>query len=90
MRNSILAAVAAAVLATGSAAPASAQRLDGEISIRIGDRQNDYRDARRYYRQRCRYNEIVVRDVYSGRRFCVDRRDYRRYMRNQNRGYYRY
>jgi hypothetical protein len=89
MRNSILAAVAAAVLATGAAAPAEAQRVSGEVSIRIGDRNDyQYRDYRRY--RRCYANEVLVRDVYSGRRYCMSQREYHRYLRNQRRDYYRY
>jgi hypothetical protein len=96
---SAIAVLGASTAATAQSVTFSIQTQDRyERDYRYRDHQDRFdryvqeREARRwyamqrsYYRGRCERHDIVVRDPYTGRRVCVDRYEYRVFLRNQPR-----
>lgn len=96
----ILAALGALTLSTAVAIPATAKPSISLIISTDREHRGYYdydrryrQDMRRYYSRQPSYypgrcypaRHVVVRDYYTGRLICVDKRDYRRMVRQYNR-----
>lgn len=94
-------AVISAIAVLGASTAATAQSFSITIqdryeqNYRQPDRFDRYvyeREARRfyarqqsYYSGRCERRDVIVRDPYTGRLVCVNRHEYRVFLRNQPR-----
>lgn len=92
MKNTLAIIAAVALLGAGTAANAQSWSITFgsqdryERDYRYRDHRDDreirrwYANQRSYWSGRCYRNDVVLRDPYTGRRICVNAREYDRFV----------